>query len=103
MPKKVSGKIGNSKLAYYCDAGEVVTNRVSFGVTRKVNTKTKKLMKKKKRCVGTSVAGKEIELQCDPCNQKQGCIKQGGEEALEEVVVFCEDYVEKRCTKCESK
>lgn len=101
MVQKVVGKVGQDQKDFYCDAGEIKTNRVSYGTTRKVKTVTKKLLKKKSKCIKTSVAGKEIAVQCNPCTDKQTCQKQGGAEECHAVKVYDANFKSKPdCPAC---
>jgi len=101
VQKKIVGKVGKDQKDFYCSAGEIKTNRVSYGTTRKVSTVTKKLLKKKSKCITTGVAGKDILVQCDPCTAKQACKKQGGAEECQAVKVYDENFKSKRdCPAC---
>ena len=71
--QKIVGKVPPSKKDYYCSAGSITTNRVSYGVTKTVSTKEKKLVKARSKCIKNTVAGRDIQFQCTPCNERQAC------------------------------
>lgn len=97
--QKIVGKVGKDQEVFYCDAGKIKTNRVTYGTTKKVKTVTKKLVKKRNRCVETGVAGRDIIFQCTPCNARQACPKKDDEP--EPVKVLCPDYKAKPdCPPC---
>lgn len=85
---KIVGTVGPDQANFYCDVGTVQTNRVSYGVQKTVNSKVKQLVKKRRRTIGTSPAGKEVFIL--PCSEREVCPNRPvKEDDIDAVKIFC--------------
>jgi len=77
--KKVVGSITPDQEKYYCSAGTITTNRVSYGVNKTITTKKREVVKKRHICVKNTVQGRDLAFQCQPCSANQACPLAKGE------------------------
>lgn len=77
--KKIVGKITPDQQKYYCSAGTITTNRVSYGVNKTISTKKRAVVKKRHICIKNTVQGRDLVFQCQPCSAKQSCPLADGE------------------------
>ena len=93
MPtRKIVGKVTPEKANMYCEIGTIKTNRVSYGVTRKVNTKDKKLVKRRDKTITQTPEGRDILLRCTAprCPLK--------DDDIEEVKIVCPEPLPIECS-----
>lgn len=71
--KKVVGKITPDQEKFYCSAGTITTNRVSYGVSKSVATKKRAVVRQRRVCIKNTVQGRDLKFQCKPCSASQSC------------------------------
>lgn len=98
MPNKIKGKVCPEEAGdFYKCVGTLETNRVCFGETRRVKTKTRKLVKKATRTITNGPNGRVVTVGGEHSRACKCCT---GREKLEAVKVVqgpCVDKCENQC------
>jgi hypothetical protein len=95
--KKVVGKITPSEEKFYCSAGTITTNRISYGVNKSISTKKQKVYQKRRICVKNTTEGRDLVFQCKPCSNTAAQVCPLGNGDFLPVVLVGEP-VQKCCT-----
>lgn len=100
--KKVVGRITPDQEKFYCSAGTITTNRVSYGVNKSITTKKRKVVKKRRICIKNTTQGRDLVFQCTPCSNASAQVCPLGNGDYQPVVVVAPAVASPCCTlpKC---
>lgn len=90
--KKVVGKITACEEKFYCSAGTICTNRVSYGVNKSITSKKRKVYKKRRICVKNTVQGRDLVFQCKPCSNTAAQVCPLGNGDYQPVVLIAQPF-----------